>query len=190
MFLIVGLGNPGKEYEWTRHNLGHRAIDRISKDLGISVTKGMCRALTGQGSAFGHKIILAKPQTYMNLSGESVLELLQWFKIESTKLIVIYDDLDTGIGDIRLRPKGNSGGHKGIESVIDRLGTTDFARIRIGIGRPIGRPLEDNGSEYVLSRVPKEEMEEIDASIVSAAEAAMEIVKNGLDAAMNKYNKS
>jgi PTH1 family peptidyl-tRNA hydrolase len=188
MYLVVGLGNPGKEYEQTRHNTGFRVIDRLSKDLGIPVSKGLCRALIGQGNIDDHKIILAKPQTFMNLSGDSVLELVRWFKIEMDHLVVIYDDLDLETGQLRIRPKGNSGGHKGMESVINRLGTTEFARIRIGIGRPNQLFTEKSASDYVLSPVPGEERETVDRAILGAAEAVEMIIKSGPEAAMNKYN--
>ncbi len=188
MYLVVGLGNPGKEYELTRHNIGFRVIDRISADLKIKVSKGQCLAITGQGDAAGHKLILAKPQTFMNLSGDSVSELVRWFKIERGHLMVIYDDLDLDTGTLRIRPKGNSGGHKGVESIINRLGTTEFTRIRLGIGRPDRTPLKEDSSGYVLSRIPREEQEAIDQAILSAAEAVPLILKEGLEAAMNKYN--
>ena len=188
MYLVVGLGNPGKEYESTRHNIGFKVIDRISKDLQIPVLKGQCNALIGQGTIDGHKIILAKPQTFMNLSGGSVLELMNWYKIEAHHLVLIYDDLDLDIGQLRIRPKGNSGGHKGVGSVIHRLGTTEFARVRIGIGKPDQLIEGEKGSDYVLSKIPKSEQEAIDKAILSAAEAVPLVINEGLEAAMNKYN--
>ena len=188
MYLVVGLGNPGKEYELTRHNIGFRAIDRLSKDMNIAVSGGQCNALIGQGNIDGHKMILAKPQTFMNLSGGSVLELMNWYKIETSHLILIYDDLDLDAGQLRIRPKGNSGGHKGVESVIDRIQTTDFARVRIGIGKPDQIIEGENGSDYVLSRIPKSEQEAVDKALLSAAEAVPLIITEGLEAAMNKYN--
>jgi PTH1 family peptidyl-tRNA hydrolase len=188
MYLAVGLGNPGKEYESTRHNIGFMVIDRLSKDLNIAVSKGQCNALIGQGTIGGHKVILAKPQTFMNLSGGSVLELMNWYKIFPSRLILIYDDLDLDVGQIRIRPKGNSGGHKGVNSVIDRLGTTEFARVRIGIGKPDQIIEGEIGSDYVLSKIPKSEQEAIAKSILSAAEAVPLIITEGLEAAMNKYN--
>jgi len=187
MYLVVGLGNPGKEYESARHNIGFRVIDRISGDLKIKISKGQCQAIIGIGENAGHRIILAKPQTFMNLSGDSVSDLVKWYKIEKDHLIVVYDDLDLDIGTLRIRPKGNSGGHKGVESIISRLGTTEFIRIRIGIGKPSGN-LEEDTSAYVLSKVPKEESEAIDQAILSAAEAVPLIMKESLEAAMNKYN--
>ena len=188
MYLAVGLGNPGKEYESTRHNSGFRVIDRISKDLQIPVLKGQCNALIGQGTIGGHKVILAKPQTFMNLSGGSVLELLNWYKIERSHLILIYDDLDLDVGQLRIRPKGNSGGHKGVESVISRVGSVEFARVRIGIGKPDQIIEGEKGSDYVLSRIPKNEQEAIDKAILLAAEAVSLIITESLEAAMNKYN--
>jgi PTH1 family peptidyl-tRNA hydrolase len=188
MYLVVGLGNPGKEYELTRHNIGFRVIDRLSKDMNIAVSKGQCNALIGQGNIDGHKMILAKPQTFMNLSGGSVLELMNWYKIETSHLILIYDDLDLDAGQLRIRPKGNSGGHKGVESVINRLQTTEFARVRIGIGKPDQIIEGENGSAYVLSRIPKSEQEAVDKALLSAAEAVPLIITEGLEAAMNKYN--
>ncbi len=188
MYLVVGLGNPGKEYEFTRHNIGFRVIDRISKDLNTAVSKSQCRTLIGHASSAGHKVILAKPQTFMNLSGDSVSELVKWHKIEKDRIIVIYDDLDLDVGKLRIRPKGNSGGHKGVESIIDRLGTTEFIRVRIGIGRPDKIILKENGSDYVLSNIPRKEQEAIDQAILSAAEAVAKIIGNSLEAAMNEYN--
>jgi PTH1 family peptidyl-tRNA hydrolase len=188
MYLVVGLGNPGKEYELTRHNIGFMVIDRLSKDLNIAVSKDQCNALIGQGATNSHKIILAKPQTFMNLSGQSVSDLLSWYKIELKRLIVICDDLDLDAGQLRIRPKGNSGGHKGVDSVIDRLGTTEFARVRIGIGKPDQIIEGENGSDYVLSKIPKSEQEAIDKALLSAAEAVPLIITEGLEAAMNKYN--
>jgi peptidyl-tRNA hydrolase, PTH1 family len=188
MYLVVGLGNPGKEYELTRHNIGFRVIDRISADHNIKISKGLCQAMTGQGDIAGRKTILAKPNTFMNLSGDSVFELVKWFKIEKDKLIVIYDDLDLDTGALRIRPKGNSGGHKGVESVIKKVGTTEFIRLRIGIGRPDRSLLKDENPDYVLSRVPKEDMEAIDQAVLSAAEVVPLIMKDGLESAMNKYN--
>ena len=188
MYLAVGLGNPGKEYESTRHNIGFRVIDRLSKDLQIPVSKGQCNALIGQGAIAGHKIILAKPQTFMNLSGISIAELMSWYKIEASHLVLIYDDLDLDIGQLRIKPKGKSGGHKGVESIIDRLKTTEFARVRIGIGKPDQLIEGEKGSDYVLSKVPKNEQETIDKACLSAAEAVPLIITEGLEAAMNKYN--
>jgi PTH1 family peptidyl-tRNA hydrolase len=188
MFLVVGLGNPGKQYDLSRHNIGFRVIDRLSKDLDIPVSKSKSQALIGQGTLDGHKIFLAKPQTFMNLSGDSVRELAKWYKIDTGHLIVIYDDLDLDVGQIRIRSKGNSGGHKGVESIISGIGTTEFLRIRIGIGTP-ARNIEADASDYVLANIPGKESEAIDRAILAAAEAVPVIINSGPEAAMNKYNK-
>jgi len=185
MHLIVGLGNPDKEHELTRHNIGFKVIDLLSGKLGIGVSKGQCQAIIGQGSIGGTKVILAKPQTYMNLSGQSVLELVRWFKIEQNRTIIIHDDLDLDVGRILIRAKGNSGGHKGVESVIQSLQTTEFMRIRIGIGR---ESIGGDNSNYVLSPFTGEQLEGIERAVVLAAEAAVDIVTGGPDIAMNKYN--
>jgi peptidyl-tRNA hydrolase, PTH1 family len=186
MYLIVGLGNPGREYENTRHNLGFQAVDRLAKDLGISVSKDICNSLTGQAQWEGHRVVLAKPQTFMNLSGDSVAELVKWFKIEEGHLIVIHDDLDIEPGKLKVRPHGNSAGHNGVESVIQRMKTTEFIRIRIGIGRAT---LADDNAKYVLAHIPAGEKDMLQSSVNSAAEAALTIVKSGIDAAMNSFNK-
>ncbi len=186
MFLIVGLGNPGREYENTRHNIGFRVIDRLSKDLGIDLSKSRCSAATGQLQWEGHKLILAKPETFMNLSGDSVAELVRWFKIEAGHLIVVHDDLDIEPGSLKVRQNGNSAGHHGVESIIKALGSPDLIRIRVGIGR--GSLAGDN-SQYVLSQVPDGEQEIIDSAVVSAAEAALSIVRDGVAAAMNRFNR-
>ncbi len=188
MHLIVGLGNPGKEYENTRHNTGFRVIDRLIKELRLRSSKSLCRAFINEGSIDGQKVIFAKPQMFMNLSGESVLELAKWFKLEAKQLIVIYDDLDLELGALRIKTKGNSGGHKGMESIIQRMGTSEFPRIRIGIGRPDRLIEESDAADYVLSKIPKKEIDAMDGAEEAAAEAAVAIVKDGIEAAMNKYN--
>jgi PTH1 family peptidyl-tRNA hydrolase len=188
MYLVVGLGNPGRQYELTRHNIGYRVIDRILKDLNIDHPKSQCQADIHQGMIGSHKIILAKPQTFMNLSGDSVIELVKWFKIEKDHLIVISDDLDLEKGQLRVRPKGNSGGHKGLESIISRFGNSEFIRVRIGIGRPAGNLAQADTSDYVLENIPSNEIEVIDGAILSASEAVQTIINEGLEAAMNKFN--
>lgn len=185
MYLIVGLGNPGKEYEHTRHNLGFMAIDSVAKELDINISRSNCRALIGQGMLNATKIMLAKPQTFMNLSGDSVRELMDWYKIGMDHLIVINDDLDLEPGRIRIKEKGNSAGHKGVESIIERTGTSDFIRIRIGIGR---EDLSGDASKYVLEPPLPQQMEAISISIMNAVDAVKSIVLNGVGPAMNKYN--
>jgi len=185
MYLIVGLGNPGKEYEMTRHNIGFLVIDRLAKDFGIEVAKSHCQATIGQASIGSTKVLLAKPQTFMNLSGNSVNELLKWHKILPDNLIVIHDDLDIDIGKLKIKQKGNSAGHKGIESIISMIGTAEFIRVRIGIGR---EGVGGDNSGYVLSKIPANEIDAIDQAVVDAADAIMTIVKTGIRSAMNRYN--
>jgi len=185
MRLIVGLGNPGKKYENTRHNVGFKAIDRLSRDLDIPVLKEKCGALIGEGMIGNSKVMLAKPQMFMNLSGTSVASLIHWFKLDPAKMMLIYDDLDLDVGQLRIRSKGNSGGHKGVESVITALKTSELSRIRIGIGRP---SVESEGIDYVLANIPGSEQEAVDSAIVKAAESASMIISDGIEEAMNRYN--
>ncbi|MFA4905829.1 MAG: aminoacyl-tRNA hydrolase [Candidatus Margulisiibacteriota bacterium] len=185
MYLILGLGNPGKEYENTRHNIGFMAIDALADRLNITSLKLMqkCQAFIGEAEQADHKLILAQPITFMNNSGAAAAELLHWFKIPPDHLIVIYDDVDLPIGSLRLREKGAAGGHHGIESLIAHLHSTEFMRIRVGIGRE-GAEV----TEYVLSKIPPAEREAMDVAIQSAAEAALMIVSEGPAAAMNQFN--
>lgn len=187
MKLIVGLGNPGREYEKSRHNAGFRVVDRLGLALNTTVNKKMMRALVGQGLIGGEKVVLAKPQTYMNLSGESVRALIQWFKLAAADLLVISDDLDLPPGKLRIRAGGGSGGHKGIESIAAALGTDNFSRLRLGIGRPVNPSIEP--SDYVLGHFGPEEAEELEKSLDLAVEAAICIVREGLEKAMNLFNR-
>ncbi|MCL6639006.1 MAG: aminoacyl-tRNA hydrolase [Firmicutes bacterium] len=187
MKLIVGLGNPGQEYEKTRHNAGFMVIDRIAADLGIAVDKKLFRALVGQGHAGTEKIVLAKPQTYMNLSGEAAGALMRWFKLSPGDLMVIYDDLDLPPGKVRIRAGGGSGGHKGMQSIIENLATGEFPRFRIGIGRP-AEPFMETAA-YVLGRVAPEEEQTLAAAVELAAQAVVCAVRDGLEKAMNQYNR-
>lgn len=183
MKLIVGLGNPGRKYEHTRHNMGFDVIDLFSELAKIDIDKEAFKGLVGRGKVFEEDIYLLKPQTYMNLSGESVRELVSYFKIPTEDIIVIYDDLDLEPGKIRLRLSGSSGGHKGIQNIIENLGTEEIKRIRIGIGKPTFDTID-----YVLGKPLKEEKPLIDEAINKAVEALKEILKNNFDSAMNKYN--
>lgn len=185
MYVIVGLGNPGKQYEATRHNVGFIAIDEIAKNLGIRVDKLKFKSLIGEGRVGGEKVILAKPQTFMNLSGQAVVDLMNYYKVDRDKLIIIYDDIDIGVGSIRIRTKGSAGSHNGMKNIIYLLGYDDFPRIRIGVSRP--RPGQDLAS-FVLSKFDKNEIQPMVESIETAAKAALETVENSLDIAMNKYN--
>lgn len=185
MYVIAGLGNPGSKYEGTRHNVGFAAIEEIAKQIGAPITKSKHKALIGEGRIDGEKVILVKPQTYMNLSGDSIVPILKYYDIGLENLIVIYDDIDTDMGSIRIRKKGSAGTHNGMRSIIGLLGDDGFPRVRIGIGSPPGRmPLAD----YVLSRFKPDEAAIIADSIVCAKDAAISIVSKGVDNAMNSYN--
>lgn len=184
MYLIVGLGNPGKRFENTRHNLGFITIDRLSESENILVKKIAFKGLLGEGTIEGEKVLLLKPQTYMNLSGESVREACAYYKIEPEKLIVIYDDVDVDIGKIRIRKKGSAGSHNGMSSVIYQLKRDDFPRIRIGIGRSQRIRLRD----YVTGGFSKEEKPLLEEAVDKSVKAVSSIIKEGIDMAMNKYN--
>ncbi len=168
MYLIVGLGNPGPEYENTRHNLGFRVVSELASRLGLPAFKDKHHSFLAEGKISDHKVILAQPQTFMNNSGPAVAGLLAWYKIEPAKLIVIYDDVDLEIGVIRSREKGGAGGHHGLESVIGSIGTSEFARVRVGIGR---ESLTGDVSDYVLQKIPPAQRETLEAAIMSAADA-------------------
>lgn len=183
MKLIVGLGNPGKKYEHTRHNMGFDVIDIFSDLAKIDIDKEAFKGLVGRGKIFEEDVYLLKPQTYMNLSGESVREIVSYFKIPKEDIIVIYDDLDLEPGKIRLRLSGSSGGHRGIQNIIENLGSEEIKRIRIGIGKPTYDTID-----YVLGKPLKDEKVLIDEAINRAVEALKEILKNGFDSAMNKFN--
>lgn len=185
MKVMIGLGNPGKKYEDTRHNVGFMAIDTISKQWDISVTQQKFRALVGEGRIDMQKVLLVKPQTYMNLSGESVSEILKFYKLTHEDILVIYDDLDLPVGKLRLREKGSAGGHNGIKSLIAHLGTQDFKRIKIGIDRPEpGRSVSD----YVLGTFPKAEQPDIQKAVELASEASVYWLKESFPNVMNKFN--
>ena len=184
MKLIVGLGNPGKKYEHTRHNMGFDAVDLFADLAQIDVDKEVFHGLLGRGEVFDEDIMLFKPTTYMNLSGTAVRELVSYFKIPLEDVIIIYDDMALNPGKIRLRPEGSSGGHKGMQNIIDCLGTDQIKRIRIGIGEPEG----DDDIDFVLSKPIKEERELIDEAINDAIGALKEILKSDFARAMNKFN--
>lgn len=187
MKLIVGLGNPGIEYQFTPHNLGFLTIDRLADQCGVEVKNRQCRALTARAAIGSEPVVLAKPETYMNLSGMSVRGLVEEHQIKpETDLIVIYDELDLPWGAIRIRQRGSSAGHNGMESVIGALGTQEFLRIRLGIapGRKIG-----DGAKYVLAPFRKGQLKVIDELLENAAEAVNVIVKEGPAKAMNRFNR-
>lgn len=187
MFIIVGLGNPTKEYEGTRHNVGFAVIDAIADKYNISVTERKGRAFCGKGIISGQKVLLAKPQTYMNLSGESVRSLIDFYKIdEETELLVIFDDVSLDVGQIRIRKKGSAGGHNGIKNIITHLGTNVFQRIKVGVGE---KPKEYNLADYVLGHFSKAEKEEMEEGYKHVIEAVELILQDEIDVAMNRFNK-
>jgi PTH1 family peptidyl-tRNA hydrolase len=185
--LIVGLGNPGIEYQFTPHNLGFMVVDCVAKGLGVEVRNRRCRALTARGVLAGQAVILAKPETFMNLSGHSVRELVEEYQSDvKSDLIVIHDELDLPLGTIRIRQRGGTAGHNGMESVQGALGTDEFLRIRLGISpeREIG-----DGAKYVLTPFPKGQERIVHEIVANAAEAVEVLVKNGPAAAMNLFNR-
>ncbi|WP_236660363.1 aminoacyl-tRNA hydrolase [Isachenkonia alkalipeptolytica] len=183
-YVIVGLGNPGKKYATTRHNVGFLALDTLAMESDIKITKIKYKALIGEGRIGGKKVVLVKPQTYMNKSGESVQELLNFYKIPLDNLVVIYDDIDLDPGRLRIRKKGSGGSHNGMRSIIRLLGDDGFPRIRIGVGRPERQDL----ASFVLSPFAEEEKRDVAETIEKASMAAKTIVSEGLDIAMNTYN--
>jgi PTH1 family peptidyl-tRNA hydrolase len=185
--LIIGLGNPGIEYQFTPHNLGFLTIDRIANNLGVEVRNRQCRALTARAEIAGQPVILAKPETFMNLSGLSVRELLVGYQADATSdLIVIYDELDFPLGTIRIRQRGSSAGHNGMESILGALGTDEFLRIRLGIAPE--RKIEDT-VKFVLAPFRKAQLKVVDEVLDMAAEAVEVILKEGPAAAMNRFNR-
>jgi PTH1 family peptidyl-tRNA hydrolase len=185
MYVIVGLGNPGKQYEKTRHNVGFEVIDILAKEYGISVTKIKHKALIGEGRIGSEKILLVKPQTYMNLSGETLIDIYRYYDVDIENIIVIYDDIDLDVGKIRIRKKGSGGTHNGMRSIVKCLGSTDFPRVRVGVSKPMpGQDLAD----FVLSRFRKEESENLSSGLEKAYLAIDTILKDNIDTAMNKYN--
>jgi PTH1 family peptidyl-tRNA hydrolase len=184
-FLIIGLGNPGREYRGNRHNIGFMLLDRLSMTLKTRFTRMQSKALVASANWQEHKIILAKPQTFMNLSGQAVQGLIHFYKLPLENLLIAHDDLDLPIGTIRIRPDGSSAGQKGMTSTIERLGTNEFPRLRMGIGRPPGQM---QAPDYVLQDFSEDDLTIISETLDRAAEAALTWVKDGLDMAMNKYN--
>lgn len=183
-YIIVGLGNPGRKYENTRHNLGFITVDRIAEDLGIRVNKLKFKALIGEGRLGGRRVLLVKPQTYMNLSGESVREIAGFYKIPMENLVVIYDDFDLPTGSVRVRKFGSAGTHNGMRSIIYQLQSDRFPRIRIGTGKGDGENLID----FVTGGFTKEEVPVMREAVLRAAAACKAIVTDGIDTAMNQYN--
>jgi PTH1 family peptidyl-tRNA hydrolase len=186
-YLLIGLGNPGREYRYNRHNFGFMVIDRLIVRLNAQGMKVQSKAIVTSAIYEGRKLILAKPQTYMNLSGQSVQGLMNFYKVPVENVLIAFDDLDLPFGTIRLRPAGGAGGQKGIASTIEQLGTKEVARLRLGIGRPPGRM---DPAAYVLQNFSREEMKFLSEIVDRAADAALTFVVDGLNKAMNKYNGS
>ena len=184
MKLIVGLGNPGKKYDKTRHNMGFMVVDLLADQAKIDVDKEVFHALMGRGTIYNEDVIIFKPQTFMNLSGTAVQEVVHYFKIDISDIIVVYDDMALEPGRIRLRHEGSSGGHKGMQNIIDCLSTEQIKRIRVGIGEPG----DWDNVDYVLSKPLKDEMPLIEGAIENACDALKEAIKSDFDRAMNKFN--
>ena len=184
-YVIIGLGNPGEEYAKTRHNMGYRALDFLASNSGIDVRKSKFHSLIGQGRLSGKKVVLVKPVTYMNKSGIAVRECAMYFDVPSENVIVIYDDIDLPLGSIRIRKAGGPGTHNGMKSVVQELGTKDFARIRIGVGAASG---DEDLVDRVIGKVPKEEQPILDKAAAEAAAAAEDIVARGIEKAMSRHN--
>ena len=184
MYIIVGLGNPGKQYENTRHNMGFLAVDLLAEKYNIDVNKIKFKALVGEGRIAGQKVLLVKPQTYMNLSGEAVRQAMDFYKIDPEELIVIYDDIDIPTGTFRIRKKGSPGTHNGMRNIFQHIQTNDFPRIRVGIGS--GK--KANLAGYVTGGISKSEQEILADVLKNSADAAACIIEKGIDKAMNEYN--
>ena len=185
MYLIIGLGNPEADYARTRHNMGFNVINKLAEKFDIQVNKAKFKALYGTGTINNEKVVLVKPQTYRNLSGEAVYEFVNFYKVENKDILVIFDDIDTAPGKIRIRKNGGPGTHNGMKSVVGCLNTTDFARVRVGIGMP---EFKNDLINYVIGHIPDEEYEILQKGVDIAEKAVEEILKNGVDIAMNKFN--
>ncbi len=186
MYIIAGLGNPTKEYEKTRHNAGFDAIDVLAEKHGIQITERKHKAFCGTGFIGGERVLLAKPQTFMNASGESLREAADFYKIRPEQVIVIYDDISLRVGQLRIRTKGSAGGHNGIKSIIAHLGSQDFLRIKIGVG---AKPDRMDLADYVLSRFSQTDRQMMEDAFQDAADAVEFMLADGADAAMNRYNR-
>ncbi len=186
MVLIVGLGNPENEYANTRHNMGFDTINKLAKQYNIEINKHKFKGIYGTGMIENEKVILLKPQTYMNLSGESVIEAMQFYKIQLENVIVIYDDMDIEPGKIKIRKKGSAGSHNGMKSVIQQVNSEEFTRIRVGIGTP---EYKNDRIQYVLGKIAsQEDKQKLEMGTNMAKEAVIEMIKHGVDTAMNKFN--
>jgi PTH1 family peptidyl-tRNA hydrolase len=187
VYLVAGLGNPGLQYEETRHNVGFKTVDILAGQLNIDIAKKKFRTLIGEGIVNTEKVILIKPQTYMNLSGESIIEAIKWYKVPLSNLIIIYDDIDLPVGKIRIKSKGGPGTHNGMRSIVGYLGSEEFPRVRVGIGTPLIK--EYALADYVLGRFSETEKPEILIGLKNAAEAVKMIIERDINISMNKYNR-
>ncbi len=187
MKLVIGLGNPGAQYAKTRHNIGFMVIDYLAEQLSIKIDKVKFKSLIGEGLNGGEKVILAKPQTYMNLSGEAVLDMVQWYKLDPKDIIIIYDDMDLPTGRIRLRSQGSAGGHNGMKSIIHLIQTDKFPRLRVGIGRPDNQNMES--VNFVLGKFNDSEAELITQAVKKAADSVLKSYEIGLERVMNEVNR-
>lgn len=185
MYLIVGLGNPEEDYSNTRHNMGFDTVNKLAQQYQIDVNKKKFKGLYGTGLIENEKVIILKPQTFMNLSGESIREVVEYYKIDIDKIIIIYDDMDIELGTVKIRKTGGPGGHNGMKSVEQNLEGRNYSRIRVGIGKPEHK---DDFINYVIGPIPEKDKKILDESTTRAKEAIIEIIKNGVDNAMNKFN--
>lgn len=185
MMVVVGLGNPGKQYTHTKHNVGFLTLDAVGARVGIEIKKNKFQSLSGEAVIEGKKVLLLKPQTYMNRSGEAVSSACDFYKVPPENIIVVHDEMDLALGRIMIKPSGGSAGNNGIKSIIAHLGTKDFIRVRIGIGKPRG---ESDGANHVLSNFSKSERKMVEDSIKTASDAIIDIIGGGPEKAMNKYN--
>lgn len=187
MYIIAGLGNPGKDYDNTRHNIGFETIDALADKYGIDVREKKHKGLVGKGVIEGQKVVLVKPQTFMNLSGECIREVCDYYKVDTeTELIIVYDDITLDVGGIRVRKKGSAGGHNGMKSIISHLGSEDFMRVRVGIGE---KPSRMDLADWVLGHFPASDRENLTAAKKDAIEAINIIMSGNIDEAMNRYNR-
>ena len=186
MYVIAGLGNPGREYEGTRHNVGFMTLDALADKYNIDVREKAFKGLIGKGVIEGNKVILVKPQTYMNSSGESIRAAADYYKVDPEDILIVYDDISLAPGQLRIRAKGSAGGHNGIKSIIAHLGTQEFPRVKVGVGE---KPARMDLADYVLGHFSKEEQATMDDAVKEAADAVCEIVNVGIAQAMNDHNR-
>lgn len=185
MYLIIGLGNPESDYAETRHNMGFNVINQLAKEYGIQINRKKFNSEYENAIIEGEKVVLIKPQTFMNASGEAVIEFVNFYKVDLNKVIIIYDDIDIEPGKIRIRKNGSAGSHNGMKSIVHFLNSIDFPRIRVGIGKP---KENENIIEYVIGAIPDEEKKSLEDGVNIAKDAIIELLKNGIDSAMNKFN--